>query len=164
MIYACCYCSVPLFLPYLHRSTLIYLIIGTLICTCHLYYICTVGFVYIFRQWRHCHIGAIFLLLLVRHDHYYPACGVKLITDNLIHDTLAIRKVHTYAFTYVMHMYHLYIHTCIINPQRTCTVKVTVLGLRVCVLSVCLSVCLSDAYFSNVVSLHVEKWVPMALA
>ena len=90
-----------------------FFIIGTLICASFnmsFVPICTVGFIYTFRQWRHCHIGAMFLLLLVRHDHYYPACGVKLITDNLIHDTLAIRKVHTHPFLYVIHMHHLYIN------------------------------------------------------
>ena len=48
----------------------------------------------------------------------------------------------------------------IINPRRACAARVTVLGLCVC-LSVCVSVCLMP-YFSEMVSLHVERNVPMA--
>ena len=34
-----------------------------------------------------------FLVMLIRHDHPLPTAVVRLHTQNLIHDTLTIRKV-----------------------------------------------------------------------
>lgn len=32
---------------------------------------------------------------MIRHDHPFPTCGVKLIVKYLIHDSLSVRKVLT---------------------------------------------------------------------
>jgi hypothetical protein len=45
------------------------------------------------RRWRFSQICIRLLSLLVRCDVDPPTCLVKLFTDNLVHDSLAIRKV-----------------------------------------------------------------------
>ena len=38
-------------------------------------------------------MGTRLLGLLIRHDHSFPECGVRVIVDYLTHDLLAMRKV-----------------------------------------------------------------------
>ena len=46
---------------------------------------------------------------------------------------------------------------CVINPQRACAARVTVLGLRVC-LSVCVCVCVCVCVSTLISALHHEAW------
>ena len=46
------------------------------------------------RQWRYSQMAISFLVMLIRHDHPLPTVAIELLTRNLVHDALAVRKVH----------------------------------------------------------------------
>ena len=50
-------------------------------------------FVCMCRSWKYHQMALEMLKLLTRHDVMMPASGVKLFVDNMVHDTLLIRKV-----------------------------------------------------------------------
>ena len=48
----------------------------------------------LYSQWRFVEISVTFLVLSIHHEEPLPARAVKIIVNGLVHDALAIRKVH----------------------------------------------------------------------
>ena len=55
-------------------------------------------------QWRHYNAGAAILVTLLRHDMLPPARAVQLITTNLIHDSLEVRKTSIFALSGILRL------------------------------------------------------------
>ena len=55
-------------------------------------------------QWRHYNAGAAILVTLLRHDMLPPARAVQLITANLIHDSLEVRKTSIFALSGILRL------------------------------------------------------------